>query len=70
MKLLGFALCAILIVPGLVLAADDGAGPSRPSPALSRTSKQEAVPEKIAELHRNMNEDLARENGRSKSDPR
>ena len=50
MKLLCFALCVLLFVPGLTLAADDGAWPSRPAPPMSRMSRREVILEKIAQL--------------------
>ena len=54
MKLLCFALCVLLVVPGLVLAADDGAGPSRPSPPLSWSERIDRFLERIAECQQKL----------------
>ena len=57
MKLFRFALCVLLFVPGLTLAADDdGAGPSnRPaSPPLSRTELLDRFLDSIVECRKKL----------------
>ena len=52
MKLLYFALCVLLFVPGLVIAADDdGDGPSnRPAHPVSKMTRKEVTLERIAQM--------------------
>ena len=56
MKLFRVALCVLLFVPGLTLAADDGAGPSRPSMSLSRSELLDRFLDSIAECQQKLNE--------------
>ena len=55
MKLLCFALCVTLFVPGLVPAGDDGAGPSQQPTPLSRSDRIDEILGRIVDCQQKLN---------------